>query len=196
MRVENTLMNENPTKTEKQYFKWLVRIVGGSRHSGRSYLFLLKALHKREFYWIITNDENRAGDGRSLRLDFKFDKGLEDDKSKDELAGPCSVLEMLVGLSRRIEMDIMSDPKRGNRTKMWFWEMINNLGLSEFDDNSFDLMAVNMILDRFLDRKYDNFGRGSLFYMPDLGEKYPKLNWKALEIWSQMHRYFENRWQK
>ena len=79
----------------------------------------------------------------------------------------CSVLEMMVALALRCEETIMDDPKYGNRTKQWFWEMIKSLGLKNANDRLFDEDTFNRIMGQFLHRQYSRDGKGGLFYIRD-----------------------------
>lgn len=73
---------------------------------------------------------------------------------------PCSVLEMMVALAIKIEEQIMDDPDIGNRTGLWFWKMIENLGLKTMRDAVIDTDYVEKIIFRFLDRNYQRDGSG------------------------------------
>lgn len=48
------------------------------------------------------------------------------------------MLEMMIALAIRCEETIMDDPRYGNRTKQWFWNMMKSLGLSYMNDDCFD----------------------------------------------------------
>lgn len=158
-----------------RYFRWLVRKVDVDITSepGLSYLLLMRALFRKEFYWTIPFDEHRAMDGLAMREEFF---GCETD------LGPCNVLEMLVALAMRCENDLLGDV--GDRTGEWFWDMIENLGLDVFVDSEFDPFAVDLILDRWLDRDYDKNGCGGLFYTDRTDQ-----DMRDLEIWWQLQIY-------
>ena len=158
-----------------EYFHWLADMVNIDleEEPELSYLFLMRALFKKEFYWTIDFDEHRAMDGLYLREVF-FDSKMD--------FGPCSVLEMLVALASRCDQDLLGDEE--NCTDEWFWDMITNLGLDVFVDTEFDPYAIEIILDRWLDRDYDQNGCGGLFYTDD-----PDIDMRNLEIWSQLQIY-------
>lgn len=169
----------------EEYFDWLCNIVCdlGKR---RMFGYLLAHLHNTEFVYSIRNDGNRAADGINLRRRFAYDYG--DLEITDlYLNDPCSVLEMMVGLAVRYEEDTMDDPKIGNRTGQWFWEMIVNLGLGSMTDNMYDDKEVDYILNRFLDRDYEPDGRGGLFTVRNCGR-----DMRDVEIWVQMNYYMDN----
>lgn len=153
--------------TEKRlqnlYFDWLYDMMCDGRYAdGISYRKLFAQLHRMEFIYLIDMDENRAYDGIDLRYRFALDNGYID-IYEDYLYGPCSVLEMIVGLAVRCEEHIMDDPSMGDRTRQWFWQMIVNLGLGAMDDTHYDKRYVIDIVDRLLNREYAPNGRGGLF---------------------------------
>ena len=174
---------EEFTRNYKEWIKEMVDPAG-------MYDILLDRLFEYEFVWIIPNDENRAEDGAYLRVEFADRCGEEFDPSY--IDWPCSVLEMMVALSIKAENAILYDSEKGDQTSRWFWEMIENLGLSGYDDvcwmrNPKNVsLEVDYIIDRFLNRKYTKTGKGGLF---PLGKR-AKEDQRKLEIWWQMHEYF------
>jgi hypothetical protein len=98
-----------------EYFEWLCEIIDSKRYSRQvSYRKLLAHLHLIEFIWFIPNDDNRADDGIQLRRRFSLQR--DDIRLQRYLNGPCSVLEMMVGLALRCEECIMDDAQLGDRT--------------------------------------------------------------------------------
>lgn len=61
----------------------------------------------------------------------------------------------------------MDDPEAGNRTGVWFWAMISNLGLECMSDDDFDELYVEEHIQHFLDRQYSYQGGGGLFLCPE-----------------------------
>lgn len=169
-----------PDEIKTDYFEWLCGLVG----LDREHWTLAKTLHRTEFYWSVANDDNRASDGIRLRDIFEDESPYENYRC---LQGPCSLLEMLIGLSIRIE-DILSDPDSWDRTGDRFWEMISNLGIDEFtDDSYYENNGDRIVQDRintFLSRTYKICGRGGLFPL-----KYPERDQRKVEIWYQMSAY-------
>lgn len=163
---------------EQEYFEWMFRLMCGRRRRG--YRQLLSLLHEIEFIYSIPLDENRAADGENLRYRFTYDKNYNR-HILDSITGPCSVLEMMVALSVRCEEQIMDDPDIGNRTSQWFWEMIDNLGLSGMSDERFDEDFVREKIDIFLHREYKSNGEGGLFTVEDC-----RYDLRNVEIWYQM----------
>ena len=93
-------------------------------------------------------------------------------------------MEMMIALAIRCEVSIMDNPKVGDRTAQWFWEMINNMELGGMYNNNFDKRYVNDVIDRFIDREYSPNGKGGLFYIRDC-----KCDLAMVEIWDQMCWY-------
>lgn len=162
------------------YFDYLCNLVLGNFAEGHSKKKLMSYLHKTEFTWSIPMDENRALDGLELRMHFnqRYPGSMEyiDD-------GPCSMLEMLVALSQRIEI-IMLSGAHGDRTSQWFWQMLHNMDISTMWDDRFDRRHVQACIDRFLDRDYEPNGKGGLFYLRDT-----TADLRKLDIWMQMCWY-------
>lgn len=172
-------------EVKKDYFKWLCDVV----HAEESYSMLWQKLHSMDFVWVVDRDENRAEDGKYMRYIFTIEKYNDMDVDFEEidqyLSGPCSVMEFLVGLARRIEDDIMESVDLENRTYKWFHEMIDNLGLLDYDDKHYSDGEVDAIIHRFMSRKYAKNAPGNIFY---LGHFSGPL-FSNLEIWAQMQAY-------
>lgn len=180
-------MNENGT-LDDLYFEWLYSKIGAvrNRNPARSYWSLAKHLYTKPFEWTIPNDDNREADGLDLRNEFQVEAQiLEVSHYWREL--DCSVLEMLVALSRRVAFESSGEP--GD----WFWKFLENLGLRQFtDDNYRDevLQDIENIVDRFVQRKYEWNGVGGLFPLD-----YPHKDQREVELWYQMSSYLaEHDW--
>lgn len=184
----NTAFSYN---VNQDYFEWLCDLVNVDQED-KSWWILLKDLHKKQFYSLIPHDENRASDGVELREEFLRDNCWY--PKYIEIEGECSVLEMLIGLARRIDFE-MSDPYHDStcdQTIYWFWEMIDNLGLITFSDDRYadckGVCYVDEIIDRFLKRDYSWNGEGGLFPLKNSHEDQRKV-----EIWYQMNAYLSER---
>lgn len=175
---------------KNEYFEWLYGLVCSKRSpKGITYRKLLMYLHATEFRYIMPRDKNRADDGTNLR--YRFALTREDECSTDVIVdildGPCSVLEMMVALAMRCEQTIMDDESIGDRTEQWFWGMVTNLGLGAMMDGRFDRGAVDIIVNRFLDREYAPDGRGGLFRIRDCDR-----DLRTVEIWYQLCWYLNS----
>lgn len=172
---------------EQDYFHWLCELVHIDQED-TSWWLVAKDLHRKIFYPIIDRDENRALDGLELRERFLEDEWYMD---RECIEGECSVLEMLVALAQRMDFETGNAYEtNGNedRTAYWFWEMMENLGLIHFDDESYVELDgqtyVDDIIDEFVERKYEYNGRGGLFPL-----RYADRDQRDVEIWYQMSSY-------
>lgn len=126
------------------------------------------------FEWLIANDDNRLEDGLELRIEF----GLDLQKFAYI---PCSVLEVLVALARRLAFET------GEEDAEWFWRMIANLGLGHMSDEEFPEggeAVTAMALQRFIERRYDRDGHGGIFPLRE-----SNIDQRKVEIWYQMSAY-------
>lgn len=167
----------------KEYFDWMQEVVSDGKPDRKaSYRHLLMTMFETEFIYQIEMDGNRFEDGIDLRYRFGFERGYPDFVIANKLdTRVCSVLEMLVALAMRCEEHIMDNPEIGNRTGEWFWDMVDNLGLSEQTDQNFDVVYTRDVIERFLSRDYEPDGRGGLFTI-----KHVDADMRDVEIWYQM----------
>lgn len=169
---------------QKKYCKWMCKLIGAAP-TELSYKKLLEHLHQTPFCYTLARDGNRAEDGVDLRYYFGYLHNIEDAAIANSLdVYDCSVLEMMVALAMRCEDHIMKDVELGDRTGIWFWQMISNLDLLNMDDVSFDERSINDILYRFMMREYDASGKGGLFISTD-----PTFDARSTEIWYQMNHF-------
>lgn len=169
------------------YFEWLFEIVCGTRFGGDvSFRKLIVHLHNTEFRYTIPNDEGRAHEGQNLRHRFALTQmpDIPEYTILDILAGPCSVLEMMVALAIHAEEHIMVNPQLGDRTGQWFWNMVVSLGLGGQTDTRYDRRDVDAKLTRFMDRKYSPNGQGGLFMIRNCNRDLRKV-----EIFHQLCWY-------
>lgn len=167
---------------DEQYLTWLYGSIGSRklRNSSRTYWSLARQLYTTEFVWFVPNDDNRVEDGRDLRIEFL--NACEYDADDDEwLSLPCSMLEMLIGLSRRLSFEADGEPRD------WFWHLIENLDLRHYNDRDYDRRAerhIEEVLNRVIFRQYDPDGHGGLFPLRDADKDQRKV-----ELWYQMAHY-------
>lgn len=167
---------------DELYLRWLYGQVGNVklRDRRRTYWSLMRLLYKKEFVWLIPNDDNRLAEGLDLRMDFIHEEELIDvDPMWLELG--CSMLEMLIALSRRLNF------QRDELTVgEWFWELIENLRMKrvdrDFTPNYEDYF--NDSLDIVIWRTYKASGFGGLFPLTR-----PKKDQRDVELWYQLSAY-------
>jgi len=173
------------------YFDWLFKKVTSSSPIRKRYKKLLKYLFERDFYWSIPLDENRCFDALNLREEF-FDEFVDiyypisvEEIEDNFKPNSCNLFEMMVALALRIELDIIGNQNYGNY-EVWFWRMINNLGLYTMDDHNFDREMVSKVIDIFLNRKYEPDGEGNIFYI-----RGDSRDMREVEIWCQLCWYVD-----
>lgn len=170
---------------DETYLTWLYSKVANVRERvpSRTYWNLLRELYKKEFVWIIPNDDNRIEDGKELRWEFLREANLNESDSTEWLSLGCSVLELLIALSRRAAFET-DDP-----ASYWFWIMVSNLGLGKVSDaNPKPEGAIDHILDNFIWRTYNTDGWGGLFPLIE-----PSEDQRQVELWYQLNAYLLER---
>ena len=172
---------------EDLYYKWLCNKISDSNGS-HNYSMLLEHLYNTIFEPMIELDENRADDGKNLRYRFGYENDIPSgiisrSLDADEL---CNLLEMMVALALRCEESIMANECYGDRTSIWFWDMISSLGLYTMANNNFDIKHIDVILKRFINRQYKKNGEGGLFTIDGI-----KKDMRTEEIWYQMCWYLD-----
>lgn len=167
---------------EKRYFDWLISKVNSFVNETR-YSKLLNHLYNRSFnVYILPMDQNRSEDGINLRYSgFGYECHIDQHEIERYLdRRDCSMLEMMVSLSIKAE-NIVGDSEIGDRTGLWFWSMLESLGLTIYDDMHYEMEAVEFAIDCFLNHDYKPNGKGGLFTVKD-----PPHDMRNTEIWNQM----------
>lgn len=136
-------------------------------------------MYKKAFNDSTPNDFNRSLDGKDLRSEFLEESSME---ATDEwLEMDCSILEMLVGLARRISFQTDWDIDE------CFWLMIKNVELDKYNDERYHdgiAHAVDYVLNTINHRTYEYNGQGGLFPL-----RTPAIDQRGVEIWYQMSAY-------
>ena len=163
---------------EEAYFGWLCAKVLTTRPP--VYDDLLRILYCTEFVYVHPMDRNRAEDGMEQRryfLQAAFTKGTD-----EFLNYPCSVLEMLVAFAERACF------QTDQSTIHWFWIFMNNLNLDEYRRvSNADKPVIEEILNVFMWRLYDPYGRGGLFPM-----RRTHNDQRKVELWYQFFEYLDD----
>lgn len=94
----------------------------------------------------------------------------------------CSCLEMFIALSRRLAFI------GGGEARVWFWHILDNLEIISSDHDSQPGEEVELVLDTFIQRKFDYNGKGGLFPL-----KHPREDQRNVEIWYQLSAYLIER---
>jgi hypothetical protein len=165
---------------DELYLTWLYGQIGRirQRRSSKSYWSLARQLYNKEFIPLVPNDDNRKADGKELRYEFINDEDIQDvDPNWMDLG--CSMLEMLIALSRRLGFETGEEPRE------WFWHMIRNVHLDQYNDMAgVPHDKVDDIIDRVIWRTYHPSGRGGLFPLKNAHE-----DQRRVELWYQLSAY-------
>lgn len=167
---------------DDRYFEWLYSQIGAvrNRNPARTYWNLCKQLYSKEFVWLIANDDNRLEDGLELR-DHYLNEQVPDEVDPEWVELGCSMLEMLIALSRRAAFESEKSPAE------WFGIFMDNLDLTQYNDAGYDADAreeIDTILDCVIYRSYSYNGKGGLFPLRE-----PQRDQREVELWYQMAAY-------
>ena len=157
------------------YFLWLCSLVDADMDRYSELLFTLYGI---PFIWVLEQDQSRETEGLLMREEF-----YENDTSQDWIwfwEQPCSVLEALIPIARRMN-DILTDDDTGDRTRVFFWRFIENLGLKKYTNGEMSLFfeprlysyndiyettvydTIKDLINSWLQRCFDWNGVGSIF---------------------------------
>lgn len=175
---------------DELYFQWLYEQVADPEFKDRelTYWKLLKILFQKEFVWRIANDENRGHDGVALRVQFLREKEIDPDEVDPHWMDiGCSMLELMVGLARRLEFEVDK-----GKAHYWFWILMDNIGLSGYNDGRrFTVRLQDRIEDILNDviyRNYEPSGLGGFFPLQST-----RWDQRKRELWYQMSEYILER---
>jgi hypothetical protein len=172
-------------RAEREYRNWLIDRLNVNK---QDYTFLLRELYSIEFYSVIQYDEDRGMDGLALRDEWADLVGYEG--SLD--FGVATVLEVLVGIARRIEFQLFGTQYMDSWDEIRiFWDMIDNLGLSDMFGtlSRYTFDTINANVTHFLNKEYFRHKKGNIFILEDERKDLRKLN-----IWTQMGLYIREKW--
>lgn len=177
-------MNSHPLSGD--YLRWLAPQIRGEDDGNpdRTYGGLVDIMHQTEFIWMPStpNDDNRIGDGMDLRVEFCREHDISP-IVRDEL-GFCTFLEVLIGLSRRLEWNA-----GGTTAPSWAWQLVRNLGLDRYSDpvGRGKTQRVHDILETCIYRTYEANGQGGFFPLRN-----PREDQRPVELWYQMAAYLDD----
>lgn len=166
------------------YLEWLYSQVAyvNSRRPDQMYWKLMIQLYSKPFGWSVRNDDNRAEEGRQLRLEFLESTGYQLQQPIHFFMDlDCSMLEMLIALSRASAFETDGD------TAGWFWRFIYNLELHRYSDDIYEISIqeeVEEALNRVIQRTYSPSGQGGLFPLRNT-----VVDQRRVELWYQKEAY-------
>jgi hypothetical protein len=165
---------------EDLYFNWLYAKVARkeSYTPSNRYQSLLFYLHRTEFVWVLSGDDNRAEEGRNLRKEFLRVSNITVEEDWMDLT--CSVLEMLIAFAQRAAYQTALTACE------WFWIFMQNLDLSEITDSAYPARAhiIGPVVEDLIWRNYEYNGEGGLFPLTQ-----PGSDQREVEIWYQFCEY-------
>ena len=174
--------------TEWRYFQWLYSMIGpvSDKNPNHTHFMLAEQLHKRIFQWRVPNDDNRAMDGIYLRDEFCDFIGTWGECGRPFLK--CSMLEMLISLSRRAAFEADDLSNNPHAVGEWFWRMLENLNIKKYTDEIFlgeeATEIVNEAISDVIYRRYGYDGRGGLFPL-----EHPREDQRTIELGYQLSAY-------
>ena len=167
------------------YVYYLYKIV---QNGGENHRKLCVELFKNRFFITRSapkRDIDREKDGLELRKEQIYEL------YEAQLTYPCTMLEMIIGISKRMSEQLM-DEDGEDKTAQYFWEIMENLGLTCMDDDNFGWdtglaqKKIAKTCEILCKRQYNPDGTGGgMFPMPGL----LGINQKKMEIWYQMQEY-------
>lgn len=172
--------------TNDPYFNWLCILVGVNGIGKRqNYKKLAETLHYNMIFQPkLSMDVNRGNDGLQMRVDFISEHGPWGSSTN---RGPCSMLEFLVALARRMNF-LMYQDNSHRYTEYYFWRIMENLGLNKVTDDKWDYINGDFFVEdavwRINERQIQADGSGGMFPL-----KHPNGDQRNTEIWYQMNNW-------
>lgn len=167
------------------YFNWMRKIIKDASPVPYHHDCILRHLHETPFTWNNAMDECRATDGIDLRFEYGYHVGLSDEYVEKNINfTKCSILEMMFALALRVETNTMTNDKFGDRTGVWVWVMLANLGFDSCTDDIYDPEIVNEMIENFLRGEVGHDGEGGMFYVENCPRDMSKM-----DIWYQCMTY-------
>lgn len=162
----------------EDYIRWLEVQLRDEDSGGRTYLDLANAMFAKQFAAVVPMDANRMVDGLDLRVEYAHLEGMNPNRMKN--LGPCSFLEVLVSLSRKLAFNA------GGQAPGWAWQLLCNLELDRMSDPLTPprFRRAEAIMDSVIRRSYSPDGTGGFFPLNK-----PDDDMTRIELWYQMHAY-------
>lgn len=184
-----------------EYFEWLVSKVTSpavpADAQARIVLQVLRDIRIQDL--PMADDAPRLEDGKQLRINFIDDTGMSV-QSYDDIADPefgfCTVLELLIALSIRMD-DIMRDPlDPSSSVPSCFWGMVSTMVGQPFYPCSYWTFSANtspaeVVAEssmKFLGRQYGPTGHNGNIFTDMSG-----IDLRAIDIWAQACRFMTAR---
>jgi hypothetical protein len=163
----------------EDYLRWLEpQLRDEHGNPDKTYWDLLNVMWEREFGWVMEMDQNRMQDGLDLRVEFAREHRIHPD-AMDPL-GPCTFLEVLIGLSRRLAFIA------GGQAPGWAWQLLGNLEFHRMSDpiSQPKHRRIEEIMTSVIERRYLPDGTGGFFPLA-----WPDDDQTKIELWYQLNAY-------
>lgn len=151
-------------------------------------------MQHKTFYTLVEGDEMFEEGSKDLREQFGYSEHIPVEKVHEEITGPASFLEMMIILARQMAFE-MRGFVRDSSARRWFWEMLDNCGLTHFPDSCFyeagGEWLVDDILEKILSRDYGADGAGGFFPLSR-----PSEDMRRKSLISQAQSYMLERYWK
>lgn len=180
--IDESYKTNLPYITEENYRGWLESFTIDetmSRTRRPKYSMMLAKLWTIPYRGLVGNDRDREEECMELRNRYASTTG------NSVPNGQPRVLEMLIALSMRM-FDVMQDTGVYNSVSRWFWEIVDNIGIGDLDDDFYVGRGGDEVISATVREILLGSGRkgqkGGWFYLPD---------WQDTEIWYQMNEYLK-----
>lgn len=184
-----------------EYFEWLVsKVTSPAVPDDTQARIVLQVLRDIRIQGLpMDDDAPRLEDGKQLRTNFMDDTGIAAHSYKEALepeSGFCTVLELLVALSMRMD-DIMRDPLDPcSSVPSCFWGMVSTMvgqpfypcSYWAFPENTSTAVVVAESSMKFLGRQYGPTGHNGNIFTDVSG-----IDLRAIDIWAQACRFMSAR---
>ena len=188
-RAVNDMMNN--ASDIGDYVTWLIgpsnlRLANSIDPNSITNLIVL--LSNVQFDCTLHSDSPRVEDAFTLRDEYVEQAGSLESSDR-RLYGPASVLEVLVVMAIRFDMEVYGDPGEP-KPDVLFLGWLNNLGIVVPDaewsvENSNNILSK---LSKWMQRSYGDDGKGSIFPLKSV-----TFGFSESDMWRQMHIfYYEN----
>lgn len=167
-------------KLRGEYLLWLQNQLKDEWAPTGSYWGLVNLMFDKEFTWFVDHDDNRVVDALDLRVEFAHETRWR--RTQVNRLGPCSFLEVVIGLSRRLAFIAGGEPPG------WAWQLLTNLELHKCLDplSTRKINSINRTMDVCIQRRYSPDGQGGFFPL-----SWPDGDQTQIELWYQMNAYAE-----
>lgn len=172
----------NPNLRE-DYLRWLEpQLREEHDRPDKTYWELLNVMFDKEFGWSVPMDDNRLVDGLDLRVDFSRDYHPRPNNRQLDALGPCSFLEVLIALSRKLAFTA------GGKAPGWAWVLLGNLELQRMWDplTRPKHVKIREVMDTVISRTYLPDGTGGFFPLA-----WPDDDQTKIQLWYQLNSYVE-----